>query len=428
MTRSWCESLGIRMLRWGVLVGGCASLAACVAAQRDGGGGFGGDAGAGEIRATLPSGKDAPADAGRPGSDERSGPTDGATVGQASPADALAAYAADMEEFQTRLAAMRSATPRQTPGSATPADPDQVARDPSFASPRGASPRGASPRGQASVGTASGSGASASAEDAGSPPLPISARLPDAPTSEDAHPSSAVADSMVAAVNAGIDRALAADAGRPIARALADAALSIGEPERAFDAGTFGLDADDRALAERFHAACRTIGRQLADGASAAEATVALAGLVDSLKPPEDLRVPRIELCTSVEGFGRLTPIQNKRFLPGRGTQFVLYTEVAGFASELDAKGQWNTRLSTRLTILARHDGTPVSTREWTAVVDESAVRRQDFFICEKVTLSDLLTLGTYVLRVSVRDERTGAIAERSLEFQMVADPALAGR
>jgi hypothetical protein len=233
---------------------------------------------------------------------------------------------------------------------------------------------------------------------------------------------------MVASVTAGLDRGLAADAGRPVARALAEAALAIGQPERAFDAGGFGLDAEDRALAERFHAACQTIGRQLAEGASAAEATVALAGLVDSLKPTEDLRVPRIELCTSVEGFGRLTPIQNKRFLPGRGTQFVLYTEVAGFASELDEKGQWTTRLSTRLTILARHDGTPVSTREWTDVVDESAVKRKDFFICEKVTLSDLLTLGTYVLRVSVRDERTGAIAERSVEFQMVADPALAGR
>lgn len=223
--------------------------------------------------------------------------------------------------------------------------------------------------------------------------------------------------------------AASTDSERPIVKAMAAATQAIRDPEAPFDPATFGVrDDEEAAIARRLHEAFREIGRQLAAGTPAADATASLAGLAAALEPDRSLELPRIELCTKVEGFGQITRIENRRFLPGRANQVVLYMEVAGFNSEKDSRGQWLTRLSSKVAIYAKHDGTEVFPGEWRPVLDESAVRRQDFFICEKFTLSQHLTLGTYLLRVSIRDERTGGIAEKSVEFQMVADPALVSK
>lgn len=212
-----------------------------------------------------------------------------------------------------------------------------------------------------------------------------------------------------------------------LAASLASAAKAIEAPDAPFDASTFtGLTPEEREIAIAFHATCQALGRDLAGGKAPTEAAAVLTGLVEQLKGEETILIPRAELCTRVDGFGKLTAIDGRRFLPGRSTQVILYTEVDQFSSEPNEKGEWATRLASKVAIFAKHDGTQVWTRDWQAVTDASSVRREDFFICEKVQLSEHLTLGTYILKSSVRDEKSGAIAERSIEFQMVADPAIA--
>ncbi len=216
---------------------------------------------------------------------------------------------------------------------------------------------------------------------------------------------------------------------RPVAQAVADAIGAISDPARPFTVTDYpGLDEEETLFVTRLHEASAEVGRDLAAGKPLGEAVARLAEAIKAAEPAKPLLVRRSEFATRVDGFGQLQPITNRRFLPGRQNQIILYNEIDGFTSERGEKGDWTTMLATRIQILAKHDGTEVWNRNWLAVTDTSTVRREDFFVCEKVVLSEYLTVGTYILKTSVRDERTGAIAERSVEFSMVADPALAAR
>ncbi len=225
--------------------------------------------------------------------------------------------------------------------------------------------------------------------------------------------------------------------GRPIAVALAEGALSIADPDRPFDGTQYsGLNVEERQIVTKFQAACAALGRDLIAGKPTAEIARAIGSLVATLEPEPMLTVSRAEFATKVDGFGRLSVIDQRRFLPGRSTQVIVYSEIQGFSSTRagergtsTANGTgWVTTLATKVSILAKHDGTEVWTRDWQAVSDVSEVRRNDFFICEKITLSELLTVGTYLMKTTVRDDVSGAVAEKSIEFSIVADPALAGR
>jgi hypothetical protein len=223
--------------------------------------------------------------------------------------------------------------------------------------------------------------------------------------------------------------AQASELSRPVTQAVADAIGAISDPSRPFQVSDYpGLDEDEAIFVTRLHEASAEVGRDLASGKPLGEAVAKLADAIKAVEPAKPLLVRRSEFATRVDGFGQLQPITNRRFLPGRQNQIILYNELDGFTSERSEKGEWTTTLATRIQILAKHDGTEVWSRNWLAVTDTSTVRREDFFVCEKVLLSEYLTVGTYILKTSVRDERTGAIAERSVEFSMVADPALAVR
>lgn len=241
---------------------------------------------------------------------------------------------------------------------------------------------------------------------------------------------SSTAQALADAITTAIQRNAAAEPGRrSIGQAVNAALAAIGDPARNFDPASYpGLDEDERAFVVRLHEASAAVGRDLTAGKPIGEAVARLADAIKAVEPVKPLLVKRSEFATKVDGFGQLSPIANRRFLPGRQNQVILYTELDGFNSERNDKNEWVTNLATKVQILAKHDGTEVWSRNWQAVTDVSSVRRDDFFVCEKVVLSEFLTIGTYLLKVSVRDEKTQAIAEKSVEFSMVADPALAGR
>ncbi len=75
--------------------------------------------------------------------------------------------------------------------------------------------------------------------------------------------------------------------------------------------------------------------------------------------------------------------------------------------------------------IFSDRDGIPVWRQPWRPVVDVTKNRRHDFFVVQVVTLPDKLSVGRYQFKISVRDERSGAEAEATLELDMVADPSL---
>lgn len=263
------------------------------------------------------------------------------------------------------------------------------------------------------------------------PAMPVEpVREPATPRAANPAPLASPASVLAAAMGeAFATHAKSSAISRPVTQAVADAIGAISDPARPFSVSDYeGLDEEETLFVTRLHEASAEVGRDLAAGKPLGEAVAKLADAIKAVEPAKPLLVRRSEFATRVDGFGQLQPITNRRFLPGRQNQVILYNELDGFTSERNEKGEWTTTLATRLQILAKHDGTEVWSRNWLAVTDASSVRREDFFVCEKVVLSEYLTVGTYILKTSVRDERTGAIAERSIEFSMVADPALAAR
>ena len=207
---------------------------------------------------------------------------------------------------------------------------------------------------------------------------------------------------------------------------LAFAALALTSPalELPTDFGADLLPAE-RERITKAHAAFATMGRLLAKGDEIDAGTTE--ALVAALTSGPKLEIPKIELCTKVESFGRFSPLGTHKFLARTNPRVIVYSELQGFASELEGD-QYVTRLATRISLESERDGIEVWSRnpEWTAVVDASPVRRSEFFVGEIIPISEHLTVGSYLLRVAIRDESTGRVATTSMPIQIVADAALA--
>ncbi len=213
----------------------------------------------------------------------------------------------------------------------------------------------------------------------------------------------------------------------PMRQLLALSALAVTDPTIALpkDLATHLTD-EERATAEKFHAAFVRIGRDLQDAKDDAALVSAVEQLLAALKPAPMLALPRVEFCTRVQAFGQIDPIDNRRFLAATSPRVIVYSELENFVSAM-ADAKWTTRLATKISILTERDGVEVWRRspEWTAVIDASDVKRNDFFVGEIVTLSPHLSVGSYVLKMTIRDEATATVAEKSVSFQVVADPTM---
>jgi len=214
----------------------------------------------------------------------------------------------------------------------------------------------------------------------------------------------------------------------PLRSLMAIAALSIADPDRPFNAEAMpDLTEQERRSLAQFHAFCRDLGRQLASSDDPEAVSRAVEQLSRDIRGERRLRVPRSEICTQVEGFGVFSRIEPCEFIAHSGARFVLYCEVDGYRSSETGSAGWKTDLSIELSILSERDGVPVWRRDWQTVTDLSATQRKDFFVTFRITLPDALSVGAYTMKVRVRDEQNGALAERSVPFRMVAAPSPRG-
>jgi hypothetical protein len=146
--------------------------------------------------------------------------------------------------------------------------------------------------------------------------------------------------------------------------------------------------------------------------------------LADRLRNQAELVIPTIELCTRVNGFGVYDPIKPARFPAGKEAKVILYCEVENFASQLNATKQWETRLSQDVVLYTEQNGLEVW-RDKTAnkeVVDDSRNRRHDFFLAKVIDLPANLTIGRYLLKVSVVDDQVKRVAENTIPIEIVAE------
>lgn len=214
----------------------------------------------------------------------------------------------------------------------------------------------------------------------------------------------------------------------PLRQLLMISATTMVSPDRALQVDALNSLTDrERELLGAFQDFFISVGKDL-DGSRAAEPvlTEAVERLQRAIVRQPQLQIPTFALCTQVSGFADYQKFDPYRFLAHNGQQAVVYTEVDEFASELNDKGEWVTELSQQLTIYSHRDGIPVWQLNWQPAVDRSRKKRQDFFITQLITLPDALGVGKYNLKVRLRDEKSGAEAERSISIEMVADPKLA--
>lgn len=144
-----------------------------------------------------------------------------------------------------------------------------------------------------------------------------------------------------------------------------------------------------------------------------------LLDMSDRLRTRADLSIPNALLCREVKGFGIYTPLETARFEAGKAHKVIIYSEVENFSSVLNDKNLWETRLEQEL-VLYTESGLPVW-EEKTPTSDLCRNRRRDFFIARIITLPPNLTLGRYVLKVSITDTQAGRIAETSIPLAVVA-------
>jgi hypothetical protein len=220
------------------------------------------------------------------------------------------------------------------------------------------------------------------------------------------------------------------DSDQPMRELIGIAMMSLIDPEVKLEPEAFrDLTDGEREQLEQLQSFFRALGERL-DGSRNAEEVIvdAVLELEKGLIKQPELHLPTAALCWRVGGFGDYNEFQPLRFLAQSEQKAILYLEIDGFTSELNKKGQWVTEVSQQLEIYSDRDGIPVWSEPWQKAADVTNNKRHDFFTTQIITLPKALSVGRYHLKIRARDEKTGAEAERSIAFEMVADPKLAAK
>jgi hypothetical protein len=144
--------------------------------------------------------------------------------------------------------------------------------------------------------------------------------------------------------------------------------------------------------------------------------------MADRMRAQANLSIPTASLCTAVQQFGVYTPVESPRFIAGAENQVILYCEVANFASHLNTKGMWETKLTYETSLYTDNEaGLPVWQGKPTPITDECRRRRHDFFLADKIKLPANLPIGGYLMKVTIVDQHASRIAEATVPLQLVA-------
>ncbi|MEM0984517.1 MAG: hypothetical protein AAGI17_11280 [Planctomycetota bacterium] len=217
------------------------------------------------------------------------------------------------------------------------------------------------------------------------------------------------------------------------------AGATVGDTETEFDRD---------ALSEPEVTALSALGILLADLSTAVdeEATLdperaleALDTARRSIAAQAGLRLIDAALTTRVRGLSDYDPITKPSFLRGRRIRVLAYAEIERFASErfspaTSAKAELGEQYRSRIEVTTRLYNDADGLEVWNSAgnpgggaVNVEGRRPMDrMHLSSYVELPPTLSLGSYRLKVEVRDAITGSVAERSIPLNVVADPKLA--
>lgn len=171
------------------------------------------------------------------------------------------------------------------------------------------------------------------------------------------------------------------------------------------------------------------------DTATAAQRTKVLDRLTEQLGQNLGVTIPRAVLCTQVDGFGKYQPFSSTNFLAGQSIRALVYVEVDHFKHRpidnsslggLKSQDHWSVEISEELKLLHKGDDRLAWRRPAEKVVETSRNKQRDFYLLTEIELPPTLSIGSYQLKVIIRDEVGNSRAESSIPIGIVADPALA--
>lgn len=142
--------------------------------------------------------------------------------------------------------------------------------------------------------------------------------------------------------------------------------------------------------------------------------------MADRLRQQSELTIPTLVLCTKVEKFGVYDPIEPSRFPADRENQAIVYVEVANFMSSLTAGQTWTTQIKWDMTLFT-DQGVPVWSEKTQEVEDAARTKRRDFFVRKVVTFPRTLTIGRYLLKVTIIDKQSNHVAEATAPLVIAA-------
>ncbi len=199
------------------------------------------------------------------------------------------------------------------------------------------------------------------------------------------------------------------------------------------------LDNPSSVLSSRLSSEDRETLRNARDrvASDTSAATQAISQSINKVAPQATLTITRSALAKKVSGHGRYEPFPGETFMAGRPLRAIVYVELENFAARPARVGdpiqrgipvteQVSVDLAQSISLF--HDATGLLAwhRPAQAVVETGRSKRRDFYLIQLIELPATLGVGKYNLKVTVRDNTTGAETEAVLPVHLVADSALA--
>ena len=149
--------------------------------------------------------------------------------------------------------------------------------------------------------------------------------------------------------------------------------------------------------------------------------------LADQLAGEQPLSIRNLKLCNRVKGYGVYDEFASSTFLVGRSHPAIVYAELDHFRTQATDDGKHRVKLTQDIVLYNESDGLPVWRQDPAVITDESHNIRRDFFVVQIIRLSDRLSVGKYMLKVTLTDEIGKTVDEATLPIQIVADPGMIG-
>jgi hypothetical protein len=254
------------------------------------------------------------------------------------------------------------------------------------------------------------------------PPAPAAKIEPPKPID----PATLSADQLLA----GLRHHLGKDRAAALKPYLAAAALSVIDPTAELtEPDLSALSPEDRQLVLAYQRTFTQLGRSLRGSSDADRRELRLAAeeLASQTAEPGRLRIANAHLCMRVDGFGQYAPFPNNTFLAGREQPAIVYAELSGFTARHDPSDQhYDVKLTQKIVLYNESDGLAVWQVKPTEIVDRSRNPRRDFFLVQIVNLPGRLSVGKYLLKLTITDEHGQAVDEATIPMNVVADAKLA--